>query len=287
MEPVLPPKSQLRARAESRSMHTFLATLAAFAVFVAAAGIQSPTAAQAGSGAKKQNAQDALHHALEAINDARKKNGKTLLRRDERLDATAYRHAAHMAATQTLAHVIGKSGTPEDRVEDMGIEATLVGENLAQHKDINVALKAIFESKPHRAELLEEKYSHIGLAAAQGKDGIYVTQLLVRIEKAQPKLAPPHRSQKSKKEAAKVATPHKRNSAKKRAAKKEPENGKKANKNKAKGPSIRLGKKHLRVKGLWMWHHDRWWHFSIPKGARAGQMLDADKWQFETPSKKS
>ena len=97
--------------------------------------------------------------------------------RDARLDALALSHARHMLAARTVGHDVG-DGDPQERLEDSGARARVVGENVAHAASIRLAHRALYASPSHRANLLRDDFTRVGVAAVDDADGsVWVVEL--------------------------------------------------------------------------------------------------------------
>jgi uncharacterized protein YkwD len=92
------------------------------------------------------------------------------LTRDARLDALALAHARRMLAARTVGHDVG-DGDPQSRLEDSGARARVVGENVAHAASVRLAHRALYASPSHRANLLRDDFTRIGVAAVDDSDG--------------------------------------------------------------------------------------------------------------------
>ena len=99
------------------------------------------------------------------------------LTRDAALDSLAAAHTRAMIHAHRVAHDLG-DGDPEDRVRAAGIDASLIGENVAHAASAPLAHRALYESPSHRANLLKREFRGLGVSALPGPDGsIWVTEL--------------------------------------------------------------------------------------------------------------
>lgn len=121
---------------------------------------------------------------LARINELRAAQGAGPLVRDSRLDQAARGHSHDMADHQQLMHVSETSGTPTDRVHAAGLAIDEIAENVAMHSDTAQAEATLEASPPHLANILNPRFTHVGLAAILHGDGTYVTQVFGRIEGA-------------------------------------------------------------------------------------------------------
>jgi uncharacterized protein YkwD len=118
------------------------------------------------------------------VNGARESEGLGLLRRDPRLERVARAHAEAMRAERRLAHDV-TDGSPSDRVQNAGIAARAVGENVARAADPKHAHRTLWQSPSHRSNLLERGFNACGIGVASDADGsIWVCELFASLEPA-------------------------------------------------------------------------------------------------------
>lgn len=97
--------------------------------------------------------------------------------RDARLDALAQAHVEAMRAAGTIAHDVG-GGDVRARFEESGLVARSVGENVARAKSARRAHRALYASPSHRANLLHDAHTHLGVAVVADDAGdLYVCQI--------------------------------------------------------------------------------------------------------------
>lgn len=123
---------------------------------------------------------------LERLNEVRRQAGAAELVRDGALDQAARVHIADMAQLQQLMHVSQTTGTPIDRVRAAGHDIGEVAENVAQRASASEAQEALEASDAHYANMLNPRFTHVGLAVVRGSNGVYLTQVFARIEPAAP-----------------------------------------------------------------------------------------------------
>lgn len=116
--------------------------------------------------------------ALAAMLDAARRSERLGgLARDARLDRVAQAHAEAMRAAQRLAHDVG-NGDPAARLEQAGLPAIVLGENVAHAADAGRAHRALWASPSHRANLLDTRYDSVGIGVAPDDDGrLWVCEL--------------------------------------------------------------------------------------------------------------
>lgn len=104
------------------------------------------------------------------------------LQRNEALDAAAQLKAEHMARNQYFAHYSPDGTTPWHWFDEAGYVYAHAGENLAIHfTDSAEVVEAWMNSPTHRANIVDGKFTEIGVGTARGRlDGhrtVYVVQL--------------------------------------------------------------------------------------------------------------
>lgn len=87
------------------------------------------------------------------------------------LMAVARAHAANMAKQDKLEHVLdGKE--PYERVKEAGYKYSATGENIAWNAlSPREVVKGWMDSPPHKANILNTKYTEIGVAVATNEKG--------------------------------------------------------------------------------------------------------------------
>ena len=115
-------------------------------------------------------------------NEARAESGLPPLARDEGLARAAQAHAEENAARGVLDHGSPDPtrDTPLERIGLAGVALVEVGENLAlepRSDVVNLVVQGWMGSPPHRANLLDPDFTHVGFGAASGAGGVYVVQL--------------------------------------------------------------------------------------------------------------
>jgi len=118
-----------------------------------------------------------------AIARLRTQHGLTSLRRDAELDAVAELHSREMARTGTFAHVLPSDGSVGDRLDRAGYTRRAAGENIGLSETPLAAHEGIESSPAHLANLLDPRFSRLGLGIARGpspdgSEGIYLTEVL-------------------------------------------------------------------------------------------------------------
>lgn len=121
---------------------------------------------------------------FDAMNDARRAEGLTPLDWDASLEDVAYARAANLVANGYFDHYAPDGESAFSELSARGIRYRLAGENLARNnypetKTVSAAFDGLMNSPGHRANILEARFSSVGVAAVRdGKMWIYVTVFL-------------------------------------------------------------------------------------------------------------
>lgn len=210
---------------------------------------------------------------LARINELRAAQGLSPLVRDGQLDQAARAHSHEMADQQQLTHVSTTSGTPADRVHATGLSIDEIAENVAMHSDTAQAEATLEASPPHLANMLNPRFTSVGLAAILHADGTYVTQVFGRIEAGAPSVAtvapslPPPSTSAPSTATVTVAPPMTATPSATGAAVVVPPSSSGV----VTVPPARPG-----VAGYWVCGSGRWWYYPIPAGASSGTQLQPD-----------
>jgi uncharacterized protein YkwD len=120
---------------------------------------------------------------LKLLNESRAKAKLPPLKVNEVLTKVARAHSANMLKQGKMSHELdGK--LPKDRVLDAGYEYRSVGENVASAVGSGAPPppeqihKGWMNSKPHRANILSDRFQEVGIGVAHGRKGkSYYTQV--------------------------------------------------------------------------------------------------------------
>jgi uncharacterized protein YkwD len=105
-------------------------------------------------------------------NRERQQHNRPSLLQREALDMAAGAHAVQMALMSQLAHAGIGDGSPVTRLQGLHYPATFVGENVAYGMPTaDLVFEHWLDSTNHRANILSDRYAHIGLALALGSRG--------------------------------------------------------------------------------------------------------------------
>jgi uncharacterized protein YkwD len=128
--------------------------------------------------------QDKARGLLDAMNEARRAEGLATLEWDASLEEVAYARAANLVENGYFDHYAPDGESAFSELSARGIRYRLAGENLARNnypetKTVAAAFEGLMNSPGHRANILEERFSSVGVAAVRdGKMWIYVTVFL-------------------------------------------------------------------------------------------------------------
>ncbi|MFT5358479.1 MAG: hypothetical protein ACI9KE_005718 [Polyangiales bacterium] len=214
---------------------------------------------------------------LRRINVLRRQASHPPLQRDAGLDAAAAAHSQDMAQHGELGHVSERTGTPADRVRAANVQAARIAQNVARQQSSNAALAAILDSESHRAQLLDEQFTHIGLAAVRGESGVYLTQVVAHIPPPPAEQLPPPSVAELQPSAPSVEIETPRPQLEGPGVPAPPAaaaglNGPRP----VPVPSIRVPAGHRGVAGYWLQQHGRWWYFPVPAGVSPGTVVQPD-----------
>ncbi|OFW31943.1 MAG: hypothetical protein A2074_04225 [Candidatus Aquicultor primus] len=109
-------------------------------------------------------------YMLNLVNKERRANGLNALEVDPKLTFMARRYGQEMITHDFFSHDSPVSGSLLDRVLKSGVSDgwLLAGENLAGAPSVEAAFKGLMESPTHKANMLEAKYTHVGIGAVVG-----------------------------------------------------------------------------------------------------------------------
>lgn len=115
---------------------------------------------------------------IELLNRDRKQQGLPPLIPDPQLTKVARAHAEDMVAQNYFDHINLQGQSPFDRLEMNGISYQSAGENIAYNDSLEEMEIAWMNSPGHRANILDDSYTHVGLGLCHSEDGsIYGVQL--------------------------------------------------------------------------------------------------------------
>ncbi len=120
--------------------------------------------------------QEAADFLFLLVNRARAEHGIKPLQPDLILQSTAMSHSQDMARHGYCAHFNPKGESPLRRLKNHGGRGE-VAENISCTHSISAAHQGLMESPGHRANILNEDFTHMGIGVARLAKQYYVTQL--------------------------------------------------------------------------------------------------------------
>lgn len=111
---------------------------------------------------------DAETQMLELVNQARVENGLAPVTMDPTIREVARNYSTTMFQEGFFAHVDESGATPFDRMRAGGVSFRAAGENLALAPTVQIAHDGLMDSPGHRANILNPRYSRIGIGVADG-----------------------------------------------------------------------------------------------------------------------
>lgn len=148
------------------------------------AGSEGTAGAEGGSPGTQQAEPVVLTEAesllLELVNAERTKHGLATLALDSRLVRTARAKSADMVTNNYFSHTSPTLGSPFDQMEAAAIPYKSAAENLAASSSVTAAHQTLMISSLHRGNLLNPKFTRIGIGVVRGGPyGVMVTQHFV------------------------------------------------------------------------------------------------------------
>jgi len=115
---------------------------------------------------------------ISLVNEERAKEGLAALRYDSSLRAGALSHSQDMSVNGYFSHTSPTLGTFTHRLAAAHISYTSAGENIAMFSSVASAHKALMNSPGHRANIMNVKYTRIGIGIVfnKSKGVYYITQ---------------------------------------------------------------------------------------------------------------
>lgn len=111
---------------------------------------------------------------LSGVNAERQSGAVPALVADPCLTAVASERAGDMVRRDYFAHRAPDGSMPWDVMRSHGCTFSVAGENIAEAPDARFALLELWQSAPHRANTLNQRYAKIGIAMATRPDGTEV-----------------------------------------------------------------------------------------------------------------
>lgn len=116
---------------------------------------------------------------VELVNVEREARGISPLEPNGQLSTLARSYSRRMAATGKVNHRLDRP--LEERIQEVMPDTCRFGENVSKHTSIDYSLGDLMTSEGHRKNLLDPRYTTIGIGITRGEDGfLYITQEFAR-----------------------------------------------------------------------------------------------------------
>lgn len=153
----------------------FVASLPGMTAFAAPVPTKAPTSATTAAKPYALSPQEQL--AVNLLNQARQNEGLEPLKVNLQLSKLAADFAQDMRNRKFFAHVDPDGKDPFDRMAAVGIDFPNAGENIALSPDVETAHRMLLESPLHRENILNPKFSEIGIGVRpDARGGVYLVQ---------------------------------------------------------------------------------------------------------------
>jgi uncharacterized protein YkwD len=110
---------------------------------------------------------------VQLANQARAQAGAGPLKWDPALALAARQHCLRMAADNSISHQYPNEPDVSERAAQAGAHFSLIEENVAVAPSPDAIHDAWMHSPGHRANLLNPKVDHVGVAVVAGRNGLY------------------------------------------------------------------------------------------------------------------
>lgn len=122
--------------------------------------------------------------AFARINQSRRDDGKAALLLDPVLTEIARAHSRRMRDEGFFGHQDPSGAGLVDRLRAAGVTFSLAGENLATVDGATdpaaVAHQGLMANATHRGNILDPRFTEIGIGVAQSGDTYWITQIFLR-----------------------------------------------------------------------------------------------------------
>lgn len=172
----------LARRRSVRGLTVPAAPLLALLLLVAGSACSGSSPTSPGSGGPSALSVEASSFAR--INQARRDDGKSPLLLDPVLTEIARAHSRRMRDEGFFSHEDPSGAGLVDRLRAAGVSFSLAGENLA-HVDgasdpAAVAHDLLMNNPAHRGNILDPRYTEVGIGVAQSGGTYWMTQVFLR-----------------------------------------------------------------------------------------------------------
>ena len=126
------------------------------------------------------DARPAAREVFELLNRARVSAGVDPLAWSDGLADVAGHHGFEMYQEGYFSHMSPTTGTVADRMVAAGIPYLIVGENLALSPTPESVHDGLMASPGHRQNMLDDRFTRVGISAVEGPLGVMVVQVFSR-----------------------------------------------------------------------------------------------------------
>ena len=105
---------------------------------------------------------------VDLVNQERIQRGLRPFQADPELTEVARAHSRDMFARGYFAHITPDGKSPFDRMDEAHVQYLTAGENLALAHSLSIAHNGLMNSPGHRANILNQNFSRIGIGILDG-----------------------------------------------------------------------------------------------------------------------
>lgn len=113
---------------------------------------------------------------FDLVNHERERAGLNKLEWNDRLAQAALAHSKLLAENRDLSHQFPGEPLLQERVGETRLRFNSVAENVAAAPDVDTAHTALMKSPGHRANILHQDYSSIGISIVERDHELFITQ---------------------------------------------------------------------------------------------------------------
>lgn len=118
---------------------------------------------------------------LNLVNKERRSRGLSELKMNWQLSRVARTKSEDMRDSGYFSHTSPTYGTPFEMMKKFNIKYSYAGENIARGQTTAASvMNGWMNSEGHRANILNAKYTEIGIGYCTGKNGPYWTQMFIK-----------------------------------------------------------------------------------------------------------
>jgi uncharacterized protein YkwD len=117
---------------------------------------------------------------FQLINAERAKRGIPELKWNDKLQQSARKHTQRLAENETLSHQFSGEPNVQSRIAETGLHFSASAENVASATNSEDLHMALMTSPGHRANILNPKYTAVGIGVVHSGDSYYATQNFAR-----------------------------------------------------------------------------------------------------------